>query len=177
MAIVWSSGDVWITLTAYAVGARVVSSGNVYQCSVAGTSGAVAPSGTTSPQTDGSVSWLYLGVYNTFFALGFAPELATGTPAITLPMQTMYLTLAEILVADVSIWIGGLLDPGRAACAAHLGELARLQGRGSITAEAVGPISQNNAALMGESAMLLTTAGRAYLDLVNTTPAIFGFMA
>ncbi len=173
MAISWD-GQAWVTLTAYAVNARVVQVGNVYQCSVAGTSGATGPVGTTSPQTDGSVTWLYLGAYAGYFVLGFAPELATGSPTITLTYQTMYLNLAESLVVDTRIWLGPLLDQGRAALAAHYGEMGRLRGHGPITAEAVGALSRGYAALMGKSDLDLTTGGRAYAGLLGVTPAVFG---
>lgn len=53
----------WTSTTAYTAGNRVTSSGNSYQCSVSGTSGSSGPTATSNPvPTDGSVTWLYLGL-------------------------------------------------------------------------------------------------------------------
>lgn len=176
MAIVWSSGDVWIASTVYAATSRAVNVGNVYVCTIGGTSaGSGGPTGTGAVVVDGSVTWKYLGAYAGYFATGWAPELLIINPP-TLAMQAMYLSLAEKIVADPCAWIGGLLDPGQAMLAAHFGELAALHGRGPVTSEAVGPISQANAALMGERAYLLTIGGRAYLDLTQLLPTVFGLV-
>ncbi len=53
--------DPWAATTAYAVGDYVSKLGNVYICTVAGTSGATGPSGTGSAITDGTVTWAYKG--------------------------------------------------------------------------------------------------------------------
>ena len=56
---------VWQASTAYVVGNRVLgpvgSSSHVYECAAAGTTGGTGPSGTTSGQVDGSVTWNYVG--------------------------------------------------------------------------------------------------------------------
>ena len=179
MAITWS-GDGWVALTPYAVGARVVNVGNVYLCTVAGTSGNTGgpTATTTTPITDGSVTWSYLGAFLGMFVLGAAPELATGAPVITAFMQIMFLDLAEELVSDPAIWLTPtLLDAGRAYLAAHFGELARLRGHGPLTAQTVGPLSRSYASMIGPFAVDLTSAGRAYMDLVRTTPAALGIVA
>lgn len=52
----------WAATTAYNVGDIVViypGSGRVYECTVAGTSGVIAPSHTSSTATDGTVTWLW----------------------------------------------------------------------------------------------------------------------
>lgn len=53
-------GAAWLPSTSYAVEQRVLSDGKVYECSVAGISGATAPTGATT-NTDGGVTWLYIG--------------------------------------------------------------------------------------------------------------------
>ncbi len=51
----------WAATTGYSVGDYVSANGNVYICTVAGTSGATAPSGTSSAEVDGTVTWAYKG--------------------------------------------------------------------------------------------------------------------
>lgn len=52
----------WAASTAYALGARVTLGGNVYQCTIAGTSAASGgPTGTGTAIADGTVTWRYLG--------------------------------------------------------------------------------------------------------------------
>lgn len=53
----------WAATTAYTVGTLVYANGNVYICTVAGTSGSTAPSHTTGTATDGTVTWQYKGAY------------------------------------------------------------------------------------------------------------------
>ncbi|WP_134682577.1 carbohydrate-binding protein [Brevibacillus migulae] len=53
-------GNAWAATTAYTVGAKVYANGNVYECTVAGTSGTTAPSGTGTAIVDGTVTWKYL---------------------------------------------------------------------------------------------------------------------
>jgi len=49
----------WVTGTAYLVNQLVTSNGNVYRAGAAGTSGATAPSGTTT-SSDGTITWTYV---------------------------------------------------------------------------------------------------------------------
>jgi len=51
----------WVTLTAYTVGQRVTRTTNVYECTIAGTTGATGPSGTGSAFVDGTVTWRWIG--------------------------------------------------------------------------------------------------------------------
>lgn len=53
----------WAATTAYVVGDRVVSDTpeKVYECTIAGTSGMTAPTGTGSAIVDGTVTWRFLG--------------------------------------------------------------------------------------------------------------------
>lgn len=56
--------DAWTITTAYIVGDRVTNGGNAYQCTIAGTSaGSGGPVGVDPlvTETDGSVTWRYLG--------------------------------------------------------------------------------------------------------------------
>ncbi len=53
----------WVTLTVYALGARVTHGGRVYQCFQPGTSGATGPVGVTPDATlDGTCLWTFLGL-------------------------------------------------------------------------------------------------------------------
>ena len=57
-----ASVSAWAAATAYAAGARVKNGGNVYQCTIAGTSaGAGGPTTTATAITDNTVTWTYLG--------------------------------------------------------------------------------------------------------------------
>ena len=51
----------WVTSTAYGQGAMVRNNAGHYICIVGGTTGATGPSGTTNGQTDGTVTWNYIG--------------------------------------------------------------------------------------------------------------------
>lgn len=170
MAIAWT-GQIWIASTVYVANTRAVNVGNVYIVTTGGTSaGSGGPTGVGAAIVDGSVTWSYLGVF-TDSVVAIAPELSS-TVFIS---QVAYLRLAETLVADVSVW-GDLLDFGRLYLAAHLGELGRLRGVGPLTSQAVGPISQSNAALLGDNVLLLTTGGRMYDELVHTLPTTMGLV-
>lgn len=71
----------WAATTAYALDDVCKLGGNFYVCDVAGTSGAVGPSGTGSSISDGTVSWTYIG-----------PNDMTGTAgaALAAKMRKMY---------------------------------------------------------------------------------------
>lgn len=49
----------WVTGTAYTVGQKVTSNGNIYKAGSTATSGATAPSGTTT-SSDGTITWTYI---------------------------------------------------------------------------------------------------------------------
>lgn len=51
--------DLWAQKTAYSVGDQVQSNGRLYECTVAGTSGILAPLGTASSIADGTVTWQF----------------------------------------------------------------------------------------------------------------------
>jgi hypothetical protein len=160
---------------AFAVGARCINPAttggvpNVYKATVGGISSNAGsgPTGTTTtPITDGTVTWLYLGAYSGS-VVDIAPELAGEVGASTL------LTLAESMCADADLW-GDIFDDGRRYLAAHFGQLSRLRGKGMITSEGVGPLSRSYAQLMGPNMWQLTAAGRVYETLARTTGALFG---
>lgn len=170
MAITWS-GTAWASATAYALADRVVHVGNVYTCTVAGTSAnSGGPTGTGDEITDGTVTWSYLGP-NTGSVVDVAPDVA-NVPAAS---QRVYLGLAERLAADLTVW-GDLLDDGRRYLAAHFGELSILRGHGPITSEAVGALSRGYVALMGPFSTDLTPCGRVYKDLYMTLPTVLGYV-
>lgn len=97
----------WVGLFAYAVGNRVVNSGNAYQCITAGTSASGAgPTTTASNITDGTVHWKWLSAVN-FSSLSAAVASLPSTftqpitwqfwndGTITIPGATVpYLTLS-----------------------------------------------------------------------------------
>lgn len=170
MAITWD-GAVWLPATTYALRARVVNGNNVYQCITEGTSATSGgPTGTSSDITDHTAHWKYLGVYSGS-VVAVASELAT----VDVVTQFVYLGLAELLVADTTVW-GDLLDDGRRFLAAHFGQLAKFRGHGPITSESVGPLSRSYASLTGDFAVDLTSAGRSYMDLVRTLPTVMGLV-
>jgi lysophospholipase L1-like esterase len=53
-------GPSWQTLTAYVVGQQVFNGTSIYRCTGAGTSGSTGPLGSSSPITDGTVTWYYI---------------------------------------------------------------------------------------------------------------------
>lgn len=71
------SPTAWAQLTAYAVGAYVTSGLNTYRCKTAGTSSTVTPTGTTT-FTDGTVTWVYVGVTSTTAYLTIAGMRSTS---------------------------------------------------------------------------------------------------
>ncbi len=176
-AITWESPpeSSWEGGTAYIVGQRVTNppsiydAPNVYVVSVGGVSElyGTGPTGTDPavPITDGTVEWTYLGAW-VGSVVDAAPELTGEAGAAT------FLRMAENMCADANLW-GSLLDDGRRYLAAHFGQLARLKGKGMVTAEAVGPLSRSYAALMGSQVFDLTGAGRMYETLARSV-ACFG---
>lgn len=69
----------WAAATPYNVGDLRSRVGNIYACTVAGTSGGVGPSGTGTAIVDGTVTWR-------FIAVGSAAVLAPVTAALTGPL-------------------------------------------------------------------------------------------
>lgn len=62
-AFVLSAATAWAITTAYVVGDLRTNSGNIYRCTVSGTSaGAGGPSGTGTAIVDNTVTWRFLGV-------------------------------------------------------------------------------------------------------------------
>ncbi|MFM7728712.1 MAG: hypothetical protein ACKO7B_18580, partial [Flavobacteriales bacterium] len=56
-----SGATLWAGSTAVTAGAIRMANGQVYTCSVAGTTGLTAPSHTTGTAADGSATWLWVG--------------------------------------------------------------------------------------------------------------------
>lgn len=111
----------WVTLTAYVLGDRVTNGGNVYQCVVAGTTGATGPSTTDITITDGTVTWTYLGA-GTAAVNVLARATATG------PLVAWARDISEIDTA-VTGWSGviNLLDATTGRNAASDEELRQLR--------------------------------------------------
>jgi hypothetical protein len=77
-----TAGGVWANTTPYALNALVSNGGNVYVCSVAGTSaGSGGPSGTGLAIVDGSVTWRYLGATGASAGLIKGAKYLTTAPA------------------------------------------------------------------------------------------------
>ena len=58
--------EAWTTGHAYIMGQYVTSNSNTYMATTSGTSGATAPSGTsTTPVSDGTVFWTYIAASTT----------------------------------------------------------------------------------------------------------------
>lgn len=80
----------WVGSTAYVIGDQVTNSGNIYVCTVAGTSaGAGGPSGTGQAIVDGTVTWAFVGtgtaaVDVTFRAEQFGPIAAPAGSLTTI---------------------------------------------------------------------------------------------
>lgn len=168
MAITWA-GTAWVATTPYVIGDRVVNVGNVYRCSVAGTSGnAGGPTGKGSAIVDGGCTWAYLGA-NGGAVIDVAAELSTAPAG----QQRAILDMVDRQVADVEIW-GFFLDDGARYLAAHLGTLAKAKGKGPVTAEAVGSVSRSYASLLQFGALGQTAYGVEYERLVRLTGASLG---
>lgn len=169
MAITWL-GTAWAALTAYAIGARVVNSGNVYRCITAGTSaGATGPTGTAADITDGTVHWKYLGA-NGPAVVDLAPELSTGTAAGT---QNQILIAVDLQVPTDGDW-GDLRDQGACYLAAHLATLAKSRGRGPLASQTVGPLSRSYGGLLQFGELGLTSYGVEYQRLMRLLASVLG---
>lgn len=73
-----ANGTIWVASTNYAVGDTVNNSGNVYQCTTAGTSAASGgPTGTGTSITDGTVVWAYIDTLALYYPFGL---ISTTTP-------------------------------------------------------------------------------------------------
>lgn len=67
--------DAWTITTAYVIGDLVTNGGNVYYCTVAGTSaGSGGPTTTSTAITDGTVTWRYCGAGTAAVSITFTAE-------------------------------------------------------------------------------------------------------
>jgi uncharacterized phage protein gp47/JayE len=104
------TADAWGATTAYALEDRVTNSGNVYECTLAGTSaGSGGPTTEEETITDGSVEWTFLGA-----GTGAVDVLAKASETGPVVAAARDLT---VITSEVSGWDGviNLLDatPGR----------------------------------------------------------------
>jgi hypothetical protein len=65
-----ANNTAWTTGTSYVLNALVNSNGNVYQCIIAGTAGATAPTGTGASISDGGATWKYISPLAVFKQYG-----------------------------------------------------------------------------------------------------------
>lgn len=76
----------WAQSNVYAAGARVTANGNVYQCTIGGTSlgSGTGPAGTTPgvPITDNSVTWVFVGIGTGAVDVKFVAEIAGAFGAV-----------------------------------------------------------------------------------------------
>lgn len=126
----------WADVTVYALGDRVTNSGNVYQCVVAGTSDASAPTSTDEEIENGTVTWTYLGA-----GTGAVDVLARATETGSLVAGGRDINIIETTIAG---WDGviNLLDAtvGReVASDEELRQLRELElgGQGNTTINAI----------------------------------------
>jgi hypothetical protein len=91
------SRPAWQASTAYAAGAVVQKGDNLYQCTVAGTSGPTGPSGTGSAIPDGSAIWAWAGTWSPLPAGN--PVTVTSATAITIAFDTRTAAPGTYLVA------------------------------------------------------------------------------
>jgi hypothetical protein len=70
----------WAASTAYNIGDKRATGGNAYICTVAGTSGTTAPTGTVTGIVDGTVTWDYLGIATT---ASYAVQMGVDSVVIT----------------------------------------------------------------------------------------------
>lgn len=81
----------WTADTVYAVGVEVASVVNVYQCTGAGTSGGVVPTGTGQTIIDGSATWAWLRRYvPAWTADTVYPLLRLGQPTLVASFSNVY---------------------------------------------------------------------------------------
>lgn len=88
----------WAASTTYALGSVVTSDGSVWVCAVGGSSGLTGPTGTTSPQVGGGVTWRFAGPGTAYATVDALAE-ATG------PLSAPSYTLTEI-ETPVAGWRG-----------------------------------------------------------------------
>jgi hypothetical protein len=69
----FASNTSWAATTANIIGNVVNVGGNVYQCTVAGTTSSTSPTHTSGSATDGTVTWLYLDSLATFATITTGP--------------------------------------------------------------------------------------------------------
>lgn len=109
-----TGGPGWLPSTVYVPGQQAVSNGNVYRCTVGGTSGATPPSGTTT-FVDGGVTWAYLAVAPVI-SIYYARLPADIASSSTSPIPPQYhLALAYYATAQCCLLDGQYKDPARGA--------------------------------------------------------------
>lgn len=62
----WLRPRSWVTATSYAAGAYSFYNGNVYSTTAGGTSGATPPTHTSGSASDGTVTWIYVSLYENY---------------------------------------------------------------------------------------------------------------
>lgn len=107
------------------------------------------------------------------------PDVAALWPDVAAAATATQTAIIAVVATemDEDVW-GDLFLVGRRHLAAHMAQLAAMDGRGPVTAEAIGPASQGFASLAtGENALLLTPAGREWLRLSRGLPTAIGFLS
>lgn len=100
--------------------------------------------------------------------VNIAPALSTLEPAA----QSQILGYVDLHIDD-TIWLSRA-DEGRAYLAAHLGTLNKMQGRGPITGEHLGPAGVSFASMLQFGALGLTSYGLQYDYLIHLLPTALG---
>lgn len=142
----------WASSTAYAVGAQVARTGNVYEATVGGVSGLSGPTGTGAAFVDGGVTWKWLGVGTGVGLVDAQAEAYGPLPATAGTVTQLVTTVAG--VTAVSNPEDAVLGSNRENDAA-----ARLRRENELTAPGAGTLD----ALRGK----LLRVGRGTLNPVR----------
>ena len=151
----------WAASTAYALNVQVRSSGNIYICRTAGTSGATAPTGTGTGISDGVCTWDYV-------------RPITVGPAATVRIGNLWTTGTSYTANTSQVNSGGNLytcrTTGLAGATAPTGTGTGISD-GTLTWDYAGPAATATANVTGGSVTSLTlvTEGAGYLAIPGVT--------
>jgi len=94
-----TAGTSWAASTAYAAGTVLVSSGNVYSVTIAGTTGTSAPTFTSGTQADGTATLQYLNNTDAGGTGAAATALLNGFPSGTIVPGACYLDTYTVIAS------------------------------------------------------------------------------
>jgi hypothetical protein len=135
-----AAATAWHTATVYVLGQRVTANGNIYQCSLAGTSagGGSGPAGTSLSVDiiDNTAHWRFLGAGTGVVDVGFVAEVAGPLGAAGFGLTTIATPISGWLgAANPSAAIAGVLQETNAAL--RVRRDAEVAGSGNGTVDAI----------------------------------------